>query len=207
MSDEWISEREVVVHHLVISNSLWPQWTAAHQTSLSFTISKSFLNSCPLRQGCHPTISSSLVPFSSCPQSFPASTSFPVSQLFTSCGQRIKALASPSVNPMNVQGWFPLGLTGLISFLSKGLSRVFSNTTVQKHQFFMGMQNGTATLEDSLAISCKLNILLTYGPAITFLGIYPNEVKTYVHTKPCTWMCMPALFIIAKTWNNQDGLH
>ena len=108
MSDEWITEREVVVHHLVISNSLWPQWTAAHQTSLSFTISKSFLNSCPLRQGCHPTISSSLVPFSSCPQSFPASGSFSVGQIFTSGGQRIGASASASVLPMN---WI-----GLISF-------------------------------------------------------------------------------------------
>ena len=156
---------------------------------------------------CHPTISFSVTLFSSCLQSFLASGSFPVSLLFTSGGQSIGASTSASVHPMHIQGWFPLGLTGLISFLSKGLSRVFSNTTVQKHQFFMGMQNGTATLEDSLAISCKLNILLTYGPAITFLGIYPNEVKTYVHTKPCTWMCMPALFIIAKTWNNQDGLH
>ena len=156
---------------------------------------------------CHPTISFSVTLFSSCLQSFPASGSFPMSLLFTSGGQSIGASTSASVHPMHIQGWFPLGLTGLISFLSKGLSRVFSNTTVQKHQFFMGMQNGAATLEDSLAISYKLNILLTYGPAITFLYIYPNELKTYVHTKPCTWMCMPALFIIAKTWNNQDGLH
>ena len=92
-------------------------------------------NLCPLSQWCHQPISSSVTPFSSCPQSFPASGSFPMSQLFASGGQSIAAAAS-SVLPMNIQGWFPLGLTGLISFLSKGLSRVFSNTTVQKHQFF-----------------------------------------------------------------------
>ena len=92
-------------------------------------------NSCSLSQWCHPTISSSVIPFSSCPLSFPASGSFLMSQLFTSGGQSIGASASVSVLPMNTQGWFPLGLTGLI-LESKGLSRVFSNTTVQKHQFF-----------------------------------------------------------------------
>ena len=93
-------------------------------------------NSCPLRWWCHPTISSSVAPFSSCPQSFPASGSFPVSWLSTSGGQSIGAPASASVLPMNIQGWFPLGLTGFISLLSKWLSRVFSSTTVWKHQFF-----------------------------------------------------------------------
>ena len=90
-------------------------------------------NSCPLSWWCNLTISSSVTPFS-CPQSFPASGSFPVSWLFASGGQSIDA--SASVLPMNIQGWFPLGLTSLISLLSKGLSRVFSNTTVWKHQFF-----------------------------------------------------------------------
>ena len=93
-------------------------------------------NSCLLSQWCHPTISSSVVPFSSCPQSFPASGSFPRSQLFASGGQTIGPSASASVLPMNIQNWFLLGLTGLISLQSKGLSRVSSNTTVQKHQFF-----------------------------------------------------------------------
>ena len=93
-------------------------------------------NSCPLSQWCHSTTSSPVVPFSSCPQSFPASGSFPVSWLFASDGQRIGASASTSVLPMNIQGWFPLGWTGLISLQSKGLSRVFSSTTIQKHQFF-----------------------------------------------------------------------
>ena len=90
----------------------------------------------PSSQWCHPAISSSVIPFSSCLQSFPASGSFQISQLFTSGGQSIGVSASASVLPMNIQDWFPLGLAGLISLQSKGLSRVFSNTTVQKHQFF-----------------------------------------------------------------------
>ena len=94
------------------------------------------LNSCPLRQWNHPTTSSSVIPFSFCLQSFPASGSFPMRWLFTSGGQSIGISASASVLSMNIQGWFPLGLTGLISLLSKGLSRVFSSTAVQKHQFF-----------------------------------------------------------------------
>ena len=93
-------------------------------------------NSCPLSRWCHPAISSSVTPFSSCPQSFPASRTFPMSQLCTLGGQSIGASASASVLPMNIQDWFPLGLTGLISLLSKGLLKVFSSTTVQKHQFF-----------------------------------------------------------------------
>ena len=109
-------------------------WTAARQASMSITNSWSLLNSCPSSQWCHPTISFSVVPFSSCLQSFPVS--FPMSQFFTSGGQSIRASVSASVLPMNIQNWFPLGLTGLISLQSKGLSRVFSNTTVQKHQFF-----------------------------------------------------------------------
>ena len=92
-------------------------------------------NSCPSRRWCHPTISSSVIPFSSRLQSFPASRSFPMSQFFTSGGQSIGVSASASVLPMNIQDWFPLGWTGWISLLSKRLSRVFSNTTVQKHQF------------------------------------------------------------------------
>ena len=93
-------------------------------------------NSCPLTQWCHPTISSSVVPFSSCSQFFPASGSFQMSQLFASGGQSVGVLASTSVPPLNTQGWSPLGWTGWISLQSKGLSRVFSNTTDRKHQFF-----------------------------------------------------------------------
>ena len=93
-------------------------------------------NSCPLSQWCHLTISSSVTPFSSRFQSFPASGSFPMSQFFASGGQSIGVSASASVLPRNIQDWFPLGLTGWISLPSKGFSRVFFNTTVQKHQFF-----------------------------------------------------------------------
>ena len=95
-----------------------------------------YSTSCPLSRWCHPTISSSVVPFSFCLQSFPASGSFPVSQFFTSGGQSIGALASASVLPGNIQDWFALGWTGWISFQSKGLPRIFFNTTVQKYQFF-----------------------------------------------------------------------
>ena len=93
-------------------------------------------DSCPLSQWCYPTISSSAVPFSFCLQFFTASVIFPVSWLFTSGGQSIETSASASVLPMDIQGWFPLGLTGLISLQSKGLSRVFSSTIIQKHQYF-----------------------------------------------------------------------
>ena len=93
-------------------------------------------NPCPLSQWCHPTISSSVILFSSCPQSFWASGSFQMSQLLTSGGQSTGVSTSTSVLPMNTQDWSPLGWTGWISLQSKGLSRVFSNTTVQKHQFF-----------------------------------------------------------------------
>ena len=111
-------------------------WTTACQASLSITNSGVNPNPCPLSWWCHPTILSSVVPFSSCPQYFPAWGSFQKSQLFASGGQIIGVSASTSVLPMNTQDWSPLGWTGWISSQSKGLSRVFSNTTVQKHQFF-----------------------------------------------------------------------
>ena len=93
-------------------------------------------NSCPLSQWYHPTISSSVIPFFSCLKSFPASGSFPMSQFFTSGGHSTGVSASTSILPMNIQGWFSLGLTDLISWLSKGLSSVFTSTTIWKHQFF-----------------------------------------------------------------------
>ena len=101
---------------------------------------------CPLSRWCHPSISSSFVPFSSCLQSFPASGSFPVSQLFASGGQRIGVSASASVLPMNIEGWFPLGWTGLISSQFKGLSRIFSSTTVRKHQMPRSTKDKTSSL-------------------------------------------------------------
>ena len=103
------------------------------QASLSITNCWSLPKPIPLSWWCHPTISSSVVPFSSCLQSFPGSSSFQMSQLFTSAGQSIRGSASTSLLPINTQDWFPLRLTGWISLQFKGLSRVFSNTTVQKH--------------------------------------------------------------------------
>ena len=127
----FISELSVQFSHSVASDSLWPHGLQ-HRLPCPSPAPRACSNSCPSSQWCHPTISSSVVPFSSCLQSFPASGSFLRSQFFASGGQNIGASASASVLPMN-QDWFPLGLTGLIFFQSKVLSRVFS-TTVQKHQ-------------------------------------------------------------------------
>ena len=118
----------------VVSDSA-TSWTAARKASLSITNSWVYLNSCPSSWWCHLTISSSVVTFSSCPKSFPAWGSFPMSQFFTSGGQSTGVSASASVLPMNIQDWFTLGWIGCISLQSKRLSRVFSNTIVQKHQF------------------------------------------------------------------------
>ena len=111
-------------------------WIAACQASLSITNSRSLLKLMSIGRWCHPAISSSVVPFSSYPQSLPASESFPMSQFFAWGGQSTRVSASASVLPVNIQDWSPLGWIGWISLQSKGLSRVFSNTTVQKHQFF-----------------------------------------------------------------------
>ena len=120
----------------VVSNSLWPHGLQHARLPCPSPSPRACSNFCPLSWWCHPTILPSVVPFSSCLQSFPASGSFLMSWLFTSGGQSVGALASASVLPVNIQDWFPLGLTAWISLQSKGLSRVFSNTTLQKHQFF-----------------------------------------------------------------------
>ena len=119
-----------------MSNSLWLHGLQHARPPCPSPTLRACSNSCPSSRWCHPTISSSVVPFSSCLQSCPASGSFPVSQFFALGGQSSGVSASASVLPMNIQGWFLLGWTGWMSLLSKGLSRVFSNTTVQKHQFF-----------------------------------------------------------------------
>ena len=120
----------------VVSDSLWPHESQHARPHCPSPTPRVHSNSCPSTRWCHPAISSSVIPFSSCPQPLPASGSFPMSQLFTWGGQSIGVSASASVLPMNIQDWIPIGLAGLISLQSKGLSRVFSNTTVQKHQFF-----------------------------------------------------------------------
>ena len=118
-----------------MSDSFWPNEPQHARPPCPSPTAGVYPNSCLLSQWCHPTISSSVIPFSSCPQSFPASGSFQMSQFFASGGQSTRVSVSASVFPMNIQDW-SLGWTGWISLLSKGLSRVFSNTTLQKHQFF-----------------------------------------------------------------------
>ena len=122
--------------HSFMSNFLRPHKLQHNRPPGPSPTPRVYPNPCALSQWCHPTISSSVIPFSSCLQSLPASGSFQMSQLFASGAQSIGVSASTSVLPMNTQDWSPLGWTGLISSQSKGLSRVFSNTAVQKHQFF-----------------------------------------------------------------------
>ena len=122
--------------HSVMFYFLWPHGLQHIRPHCPSPTPRVCLDSCPSSWWCHPTISSSVIPFSSCLQSYPASGSFPISQFFASSGQPIGVSTSASVLPMNIQDWFPSGWTGWIFLLSKGLSRVFSNTTVQKHQFF-----------------------------------------------------------------------
>ena len=122
--------------HSVVSDSLWPHELQHTRPPCLPPTPGVYPNPCPSSRWCHPVISSSVVPFSSWPQSLPASGSFPMSQLFAWGGQSIGVSASASVLPMNTQDWSSLGWTGWISLQSKGLSRVFSNTVVQKHQFF-----------------------------------------------------------------------
>ena len=122
--------------HSVVSDCLWPNELQHTRPPCSSPTPGVYSNSCPLSQWCHPTISSSVIPFSSCFQIFPASGSFQISELFSSGGQSIGVSASASVPAMNTQDWSPLGWIGWISLQSKGLSRVFTNTTIQNLQFF-----------------------------------------------------------------------
>ena len=134
LSSNWFSL--VQFSHSVVSDSLWPHELQHVRPPCPSPTPRVYPNSCPLSRWCHPTISSSVVPFSFCPQFFSPSGSFQMSQLFTSGGQSTGVSASTSVLPMNTQDRSPLGWTGWISLQSEGLSTVFSNTTVQKHQFF-----------------------------------------------------------------------
>ena len=156
MSGWWAIHRTSIgllsFNHSVVSDSLQPQGLQQARLPCPSPSPKVCSNSSPSSWWCHPTILSSVVPFSSCLQSFPASGSVLMSQLFISGGQSTGASTSASVLPKNIQGWFPLGLTGLVSLQSKGFSRVFSNTTVQKHQFLV--------------------LSLPYGPTLTSIHDY-----------------------------------
>ena len=125
----------VQFNHSVVSNSLQPHESQHARPPCPSPTPRVYSDSCPSSWWCHPAISSSVFLFSFCPQTLPGSVSFPMSQLFTWGGQSIGVSASASVLPMNTQDWSPLGCTGWISLQSKGLTRAFSNTTVQKHQF------------------------------------------------------------------------
>ena len=122
--------------HSVLSNSLWHHGLQNARPLCPSPTARAYSNSCPLSWWCHAIFSSFVICFSSCLQSFPASGSFPISQFFAPGGQSIGVSASALLLPMKIQGWFPLGWTSWISLQSKGLSRVFSNTTVKKHKFF-----------------------------------------------------------------------
>ena len=144
----------------IVSSSLRPHGLQHARLSCPSPTSRAGSNSCPLSWWCHPTISSAVVPFSSCLQSFPASESFPVSQFFISGGQSIGASASTSVLPMNIQGWLPLGWTSWISLQSKGLSRVFSNTTVESESVLLTINLPPLSIYHSIL---SLLLVLFYG--------------------------------------------
>ena len=129
-----------------MSDSLWPNGLQHTRLPCPSPTPGAYSNSCPLIQWCHSTILSSVIPFSSCLQSFPASGSFKMSQFFASSGQSFGLSAPASVLPMDIQDWFPLEWTGWIALQCKGLSRVFSNTAVQKHQFFCAQLSISPTL-------------------------------------------------------------
>ena len=146
-----------------MSNSLRPHESHHARPPCPSPTPRVYTNSCPSSRWCHPAISSSVDPFSSCLQAFPASGSFPMSQFFASGGQSIRASVSALVLPMNIQDWYSLGLTGWISLQSKGLTRVFSNITVQKYQFF------------STQLSLWLSSQHPFTPLVGHcLGCYPN---------------------------------
>ena len=162
-------------------------WTIAHQASLSITNSQSLLKLLSSIRWCHPTISLSVLPFSSHLQPFPASGSFSRSQFFASGGQRIGVSASASILPINIEDWFPLGWTGLI-LQSKGLSRIFSNTTIQKHQFFGAqfslMSNSHIHIESEseVAQSCPplCNPMDCSLPGSSIHGIFQARILEWV---------------------------
>ena len=153
-----------------MSDSLWPQVLQDGRLPCPSPCHRACSNLCPLSWWCHPTISSSVVHFSSYLQSFPASGSFLMSQFFSSGGQSIGFSASTSVLPMNIQDWFPLGWTGLISLKSKGLTRVFSNTTVQKHQLF--------GIQPSLWSNSHIHTWLLEKPQLWLYGPFFGKVMS-----------------------------
>ena len=162
-----------------VTKSLWPRELQHAKLPCPSLSARVCSNSHPLSWWCHPTISSSIALFSSRPQSFPASGSFLISQLFASGGQSIRASASASALPVNIQDWFPLGLSGLISLLSKGLSRVFSSTTVQKLQFFVAQTSLWSNSHPYMTIrkTVALTIWTFFSKAMSLLFLFGSEAQ------------------------------
>ena len=173
-----------------MSNSLLPHGLQHAGPPYPSPTPRASSNSYPLSRWCHPTITSSVVPFSSCLQSFPASGSFPMSQLLSSWGQSIGASASASVLSVNIQGWFPLGLTGLISSQSKGLSRIFYSTTIWKHQsfstvFLMGQPSHRyMTTGKTIALTTWNLVSKMMSLESNYLGSNPGSTSDWVATLP-----------------------
>ena len=175
-----------------MSNSLWPHGLQHTRPPCPSPTPITYTNSCPSRQWCRPTISSSVIPFSSHLQSFPTSGSFPMSQFFASGGQSIGA--SASVLPMDIQDWFPLGLMDLISLQSRGLSRVFSSTTDQKHHFF-GIQPSLWSnshihpwlLEKSIALTIQTFVGKVMSLLFNMLSRFVKDTHTHTNTNWYHW--------------------
>ena len=191
----------VVVQSL---SSVWlcAPWTAAPRLPCPSLSPGVCSDSCTLSQWYHPTISSSVIPFSSCPQSFPASGSFPMSQFFPSSGQSIGDSASSSVPPMNIHDWFPLGLTGLTSSQSRGFSRVFSSTTIRKHQYF-GTQPSLFSSSYICTWLLKKNIALTIcnfvGKVMSLLfNMMPGFVTAFLPRSKCLLAAIPVHRVYAE---------
>ena len=180
-----------------MSNSLWPHGLQHTRLPCLSPTPRAYYNSCPSSQWCHPSISSSVIPFSSCLQSFPASWSFPMSQPFTSGDQSIGVSASASVLPVNIQDWFPLGLICWISLQSKGLSRVFSNTTVLWHSAFCIVQlshpymttRKTIALTRQTFVSKVMPLLLKYAKFV--IAFLPRSRHLLI-----SWLQLPSAVIL-----------
>ena len=183
-----------------MSNSLQPHEPQHTRPPCPSTTTRVHPNPCPLSRLCHPTNSSSVIPFFSCPQSFPASGSFPMSQLFACGGHGVSA--STSVPPMNTQDWSPLGWTGWISLQSKGLKRIFSNNAVQKHQFFCA-QLSIVQLSHPYMTTGKTIVLTRWtfvGKVMSLLfNILSRLVITFLPSSRClliSWLQSPPAVIL-----------
>ena len=170
--DKELNTISVQFSHSVVSDSSWPHGLEHVRPSCPLPTPRVYSNSCPLSQWCHPTISFSVVPFSSCLQSFPKSASFQMSQLFASGGQSTGVSASALVLPMNIQDWFPLGWTGWISLLSRGLSRVFPipqlKTSILRHSAFIIVQLSHTYITTGKTIALTTQTFFSQGNVSAF---------------------------------------